>query len=118
MRISDLSSDVCSSDLDLGHEFRLSRSKALSKPALQRAVDDGCHSAGFYRIDPSIPHGKEGLAGVRPTIAQHEPVQPVPMIEPELLPDHAAERQTSRSEEHTSELQSLMVTSFAVFCLK
>src|SRR3546814_7728662 len=30
----------------------------------------------------------------------------------------ASERSTSRSEEHTSELQSLMRTSYAVFCLK
>src|SRR3546814_13285067 len=29
-----------------------------------------------------------------------------------------AERYSSRSEEHTSELQSLMRTSYAVFCLK
>src|SRR3546814_3058181 len=35
-------------------------------------------------------------------------------------PDHAAKRacQSARSEEHTSELQSLMRISYAVFCLK
>src|SRR3546814_9187265 len=31
---------------------------------------------------------------------------------------HAAPRNRLRSEEHTSELQSLMRTSYAVFCLK
>src|SRR3546814_10607098 len=31
---------------------------------------------------------------------------------------HAADRTLERSEEHTSELQSLMRTSYAVFCLK
>src|SRR3546814_7633154 len=35
-----------------------------------------------------------------------------------LLPDAARRRQARRSEEHTSELQSLMRTSYAVFCLK
>src|SRR3546814_13326524 len=37
-----------------------------------------------------------------------------------LRADHAAveERQARRSEEHTSELQSLMRISYAVFCLK
>src|SRR3546814_7181325 len=35
---------------------------------------------------------------------------------PARLPGHAA--QTCRSEEHTSELQSLMRISYAVFCLK
>src|SRR3546814_8118134 len=44
---------------------------------------------------------------------------------PSLLPEHvhqhrkgAAEQPTHRSEEHTSELQSLMRISYAVFCLK
>src|SRR3546814_2378931 len=32
--------------------------------------------------------------------------------------DHAADVQVVRSEEHTSELQSLMRISYAVFCLK
>src|SRR3546814_3957213 len=31
---------------------------------------------------------------------------------------HAGRRQAARSEEHTSELQSLMRISYAVFCLK
>src|SRR3546814_6902154 len=34
------------------------------------------------------------------------------------LPDQALVRKLSRSEEHTSELQSLMRISYAVFCLK
>src|SRR3546814_3676045 len=34
------------------------------------------------------------------------------------LPDRAARRRSPRSEEHTSELQSLMRISYAVFCLK
>src|SRR3546814_7817714 len=34
------------------------------------------------------------------------------------LRDHAARPGKSRSEEHTSELQSLMRISYAVFCLK
>src|SRR3546814_3418657 len=33
-------------------------------------------------------------------------------------PDHACSRVDRRSEEHTSELQSLMRISYAVFCLK
>src|SRR3546814_4710840 len=33
-------------------------------------------------------------------------------------PDHHAEHEGDRSEEHTSELQSLMRISYAVFCLK
>src|SRR3546814_1422393 len=33
-------------------------------------------------------------------------------------PDQGEEKRRQRSEEHTSELQSLMRTSYAVFCLK
>src|SRR3546814_7272439 len=33
-------------------------------------------------------------------------------------PEHAEHREHHRSEEHTSELQSLMRISYAVFCLK
>src|SRR3546814_9542402 len=35
-----------------------------------------------------------------------------------IADQHAADRIVGRSEEHTSELQSLMRTSYAVFCLK
>src|SRR3546814_3862922 len=49
----------------------------------------------------------------------------VPIVEPEVLMDgaHTLERceeatDVVRSEEHTSELQSLMRISYAVFCLK
>src|SRR3546814_10431164 len=36
----------------------------------------------------------------------------------EAMNEHGRDRPTSRSEEHTSELQSLMRISYAVFCLK
>src|SRR3546814_10741687 len=45
----------------------------------------------------------------------------VPMTEHQRYREHAArvvEVRSSRSEEHTSELQSLMRISYAVFCLK
>src|SRR3546814_5962342 len=39
-------------------------------------------------------------------------------VSPFLLLDYAGPADFPRSEEHTSELQSLMRTSYAVFCLK
>src|SRR3546814_4213794 len=62
-----------------------------------------------------------------PAIAvHHQPVaiHPQPRVEPPAVEqqqpglDRAVERHLDRSEEHTSELQSLMRTSYAVFCLK
>src|SRR3546814_2855843 len=48
-------------------------------------------------------------------VALPQPYQPVPAA---AEPVRAARRVTGRSEEHTSELQSLMRISYAVFCLK
>src|SRR3546814_15358796 len=51
---------------------------------------------------PERDHGHEGAAG-RTRIREHHDL---------------ADDQETRSEEHTSELQSLMRISYAVFCLK
>src|SRR3546814_7416319 len=76
MRISDWSSDVCSSDLDVG--------------------------IGSLFEGERDRHGAGGFAGRRHVTQMIDPLH--------LLLD--------RSEEHTSELQSLMRISYAVFCLK
>src|SRR3546814_3675952 len=99
MRISDWSSDVCSSDL-----FQRSERRA-DRQGLPRHLDRG-----------SVPVGAHGLAvvdDVRPRLLrgrddprQHAALRP------------RAVRRRARSEEHTSELQSLMRISYAVFCLK
>src|SRR3546814_8164668 len=97
MRISDWSSDVCSSDLDLfpplppladqcavRHEHVVEEN--LVEIVMPRHVDDRAdRDAGRIEVD-------QQLAEPRITLA--------------------------RSEEHTSELQSLMRISYAVFCLK
>src|SRR3546814_4025093 len=93
MRISDWSSDVCSSDL-----FQLAR-----------FADDAAEHLDFHR--------ENGLAG----ICQFDPSNgPAPRRF--HLDDHRRHPRRfgrdGRSEEHTSELQSLMRTSYAVFCLK
>src|SRR3546814_5966068 len=97
MRISDWSSDVCSSDLALIAE--------LIRPAYQPAVGEP-ESARLMRIAVRIAQsdatvliegetgtGKEGMA-------------------------RFVHVSSNRSEEHTSELQSLMRNTYAVFCLK
>src|SRR3546814_2295504 len=87
MRISDWSSDVCSSDLDDGGN--------LTALAGTRAV------------------AKEESGPVRATVLVRRERQPF-LGRLEQTGDVALER----SEEHTSELQSLMRISYAVFCLK
>src|SRR3546814_2454673 len=86
MRISDWSSDVCSSDLiNVIKEVRaitglgLGEAKALVEGA-PKAVKEGANKAEAEEIKKKL--------------------------------------EAARSEEHTSELQSLMRISYAVFCLK
>src|SRR3546814_7941897 len=105
MRISDWSSDVCSSDLRRLREGRPAR------PRAGRAQD--ADQLPEPREDPEAPRAAPGPA--RPAEARRPLGAGVPGraggaadgLQPDL-----------RSEEHTSELQSLMRISYAVFCLK
>src|SRR3546814_8373064 len=83
--------------------------------------------AEIRRKPPVMPRpAGNGLATKRPSseapTAVKRPVQPEVVATPAAAPppppkpDHM--RSPDRSEEHTSELQSLMRTSYAVFCLK
>src|SRR3546814_8008870 len=99
MRISDWSSDVCSSDLQ-SFSATASRMSSYSRP--QRPVERYFHppSASRHTIFPDSMRVAVRCA-VRTT-------------DPEEIPANTP----VRSEEHTSELQSLMRISYAVFCLK
>src|SRR3546814_6123158 len=99
MGISDWSSDVCSSDLSRASEVREGQrvDKRLG------TGDDATRTGEAGRPDsaPDRPApDREGAFGL-----------PLPR-------DGAEDRIRVRSEEHTSELQSLMRISYAVFCLK
>src|SRR3546814_1665357 len=101
MRISDWSSDVCSSDL-LNHGVG-------PGPVGGRQREDVWEDTTVRGIRATVAHGDDrrfigGCAfnqGVGDTGGQRIP-----------------HRRLGRSEEHTSELQSLMRISYAGFCLK
>src|SRR3546814_2301955 len=127
MRISDWSSDVCSSDLALQlgrplHEFlglargvrhHLDLAVTLDGEAFHRlaglanAVD---HAAGPLRLDAA--DDDRGDVGALAGADQGAEVQLEVLAE---LQAPIVVRQREGSEEHTSELQSLMRTSYAVF---
>src|SRR3546814_3670293 len=70
----------------------------------------------FQKIDvnePTIEDTIKILAGLRSAFEKHHSVK----YTPDALKS-AVELSARRSEEHTSELQSLMRISYAVFCLK
>src|SRR3546814_4049809 len=100
MRISDWSSDVCSSDLEKTKRQGHGESNRTS----QKGTSSVAAACG------------EGLSMLAPPPA---PLSPFTLCETHgifELPGCRV-RRSSRSEEHTSELQSLMRSSYAVFCL-
>src|SRR3546814_2250610 len=104
MRISDWSSDVCSSDLHLVCQARRQRhGVALSVSANGRA---GCSAGAGQSIEVSVQ------------LAIHAASLESPVPRPADVQSRRIEISGVRSEEHTSELQSLMRISYAVFCLK
>src|SRR3546814_1942659 len=106
MRISDWSSDVCSSDLG-----------AVAAEGQQRRPDRAVRPGGAAGVLlPALAPG-----GARPAPRRRggalRPAGRLFAGRPALRQAHAV-RQPLRSEEHKSELQSLMRSSYAVFCLK
>src|SRR3546814_1174941 len=132
MRISDWSSDVCSSDLNraicasldaeelallgkLGRNHRVKAGQTLlwegdDAPVVANVLD------GVLKLVVAAADGREQIVGVvfpsdfigRP-FGKESPYSVTAMTDGEVC---------IRSEEHTSELQSLMRLSYAVFCLK
>src|SRR3546814_2870742 len=117
MRISDWSSDVCSSDLSL-HAWEsvqplrsvpLRLRLVVPQAGARRQAGHAVASRCLWRTAVGAPSGARGSGAGRAGLA-----------------GNAADRlmapwrrgRLDRSEEHTSELQSLMRNSYAVFCLK
>src|SRR3546814_1646305 len=102
MRISDWSSDVCSSDLGSRHR---ERSQQQRQPGCLLPHDVSPVPIGGARSPPrNLPC--DSWTPHRPCMPPYPDRPPHSMMAP------------GRSEEHTSELQSLMRISYAVFCLK
>src|SRR3546814_2693565 len=126
MRISDWTSDVCSSDLQRTERGRIeqifeldARPEWQNDQALRDKSDGGCgvndRTADAQRYEVAMGDGilcfdnqiafyasvlEDAIDRAACTIAVHERYEGF------------------RSEEHTSELQELMRISYAVFCLK
>src|SRR3546814_3325543 len=117
MRISDWSSDVCSSDLADRLFDRDGRVDAVLIEKVDRVDAEPLERAfaGAPRVGGRAVDAGDLLA-LEPEAELGRDDQPIA-----LAPDRFAEQflvAERRSEEHTSELQSLMRISYAVFCLK
>src|SRR3546814_4705363 len=131
MRISDWSSDVCSSDLSVrrlapataqnAYLFHQHCAKAAARVAAQHrsGLCERIRSAQPQRLD----RGVRALGGESGD-DKHRRLRGAQQLGQRRKPVHVGHFQVEhqhvdiRSEEHTSELQSLMRISYAVFCLK
>src|SRR3546814_1199972 len=112
MRISDWSSDVCSSDLSPSHTHAKSAFiyAYVISGAIESKVNDG--ETRIYRAGESWSEPPDAIHSISRNASKAEPAK--------LLAVFVLDTNDNplRSEEHTSELQSLMRISYAVFCLK
>src|SRR3546814_10893331 len=97
MRISDWSSDVCSSDL--GQQRFIIERGYRDRGGLQRLAGTACRDDDILKAT--------GIDGPSTVVGPGRGGR-----------SRRNARRGRRSEEHTSELQSLMRISYAVFCLK
>src|SRR3546814_3497392 len=115
VRISDCSSDVCSSDLQtdsppittrttLPVDAPNARRTPISRTRCVTRLPSSAASPADASTSASTPSGVNRLSTSRVHALARQ--------------RRAAKLPTSRSEEHTSELQSLLRISYAVFCLK
>src|SRR3546814_7737256 len=118
MRISDWSSDVCSSDLHTVFTTRATGSLAGSQIRHDAWRHEPDHALGERDVESA------SLSGCSPPVQRRQnghgsitPSQHVGRRCADFLRFRFA-RPSQRSEEHTSEPQSLMRNSYDVFCLK
>src|SRR3546814_8153579 len=131
MRISDWSSDVCSSDLNDQPDVRGFEPRRHQRFLRRRSGERAGRLVGFgdmakadaRALDDPFVAGIDALGelGVRHPLARQGGTGALQ----DRAPRHAASSwrklarsSVTRSEEHTSELQSLMRISYAVICLK
>src|SRR3546814_6993720 len=117
MRISDWSSDVCSSDLP----------EAERRQVTVLFADLAGYTRLSSEIDAEEVHALLGrffdladgiISDYGGTVDKHIGDCAMAVFGAPVAHGNDAERAVRRSEEHTSELQSLMRISYAVFCLK
>src|SRR3546814_8524281 len=116
MRISDWSSDVCTSDL-VDRDAGGAGEEDQAVPRSRAGVREDRHARGRDRSDATVGrrqfHHAQGSEGVARAQKAARPAR--------RRAQQGGKRRAGeqlRSEEHKSELQSLMLKSYAVFCLK
>src|SRR3546814_6431320 len=116
MRISDWSSDVCSSDLDNGQFTVMRFPNQREIPAIFTVNPDGSEATASFDVRDEfvVIHGVYKELRLR----RGKVVLCIYNESPSFYGRDPKTDTASRSEEHTSELQSQKRTSYAYYCLK
>src|SRR3546814_9600419 len=115
MRISDWSSDVCSSDLQFFTPSSAGHPEHRAFAHTSEAGQEGLHLRRIHIHAATDDHvlGTADQLEIAVRCPTGEVASPQPTV-----PDGRGRELWIRSEEHTSELPSLMRISYAVLCLK
>src|SRR3546814_6904263 len=122
MRISDWSSDVCSSDLDHRADLAAGELRAEAEvgaaPEAEQLVGVGAADVEGVGVDEHvlIAVGRRVRQQHPPALGDLDATDHLVLGGPAQEVAHRRGVADDRSEEHTSELQSLMRNSYAVFC--
>src|SRR3546814_6447817 len=119
MRISDWSSDVCSSDLLQAASLLFGRRRLLRRGGLsicRRCRQDERHRQRRSAVKTCYFHCHSPLEVCPLPLCAGSRWAQVKTVR-KLSRGRLSCEKVARSEEHTSELQSLMRISYAVFCL-
>src|SRR3546814_10018409 len=114
MRISDWSSDVCSSDLKARQPMSSQITAAFVYGSVAKKTDTAGSDIDLMLVSNELSYGELFSTLEDAGMMLGRPVNPTILSREEF--DKRIANQ--RSEEHTSELQSLTRISYAVFCLK
>src|SRR3546814_10904416 len=121
MRISDWSSDVCSSDLPSSTNVsKRAAASPLNRQARAPSITVFDAESGRW-FSSSFPMTKARVSAATGRDGLKEIFMCGPLYWESVTSENTHRKhlmQRQRSEEHTSELQSLMRISYAVFCLK